>query len=268
MVKGFKQFTLRGNVLDMAVGAVIGVAFVTTVSAFTKDLLTPLIAALVGKPNFLSAVTTVNDSALKFVDFINALLSFLLVAAAVYFLAVRPVNVPKAETRREPTPAPKRYGVVWEERLTRSGMPGEDSGWKWLHSKGVKSIVTFCPDVNYSELGFEHVLRVPMSGNPPGDPPSDQQAEDFLQFIRDPQNAPVHMHCASGRDRTGMMAALARYAIDGWPMERALEEARLYRHGKDLPEKRVTWLRDWASRNKPGSYRPRSNEDRGGTRLA
>src|SRR2546425_12339464 len=78
----------------------------------------------------------------------------------------------------------------------------------------------------YTTLFRSRVLRIPISGNPPADPPSDQQAEEFLRVIQDPNNAPVHMHCNAGRDRTAMMAALARYSIDGWPMEKALEEAR------------------------------------------
>ena len=147
--------------------------------------------------------------------------------------------------------------VVWEGRLTRSGMPRNASGWEWLRSQGVKSIVTFRMenDVDYGSLGFEQVLRIPISGNPPADPPSEQQAEVFLRFIQDPSNAPVHMHCNAGRDRTGMMAALARYSIDGWPMENALEEARSHRHGEDLPPRRMAWLSDWASKFKPASFR-------------
>src|SRR2546422_1763721 len=135
----------------------------------------------------------------------------------------------------------RHYGVVWEKRLTRSGMPKNASGWKWLRSQGVKSIVTFRieNDVDYSKYGFERVLRIPISGNPPADPPSDQQAEEFLRIIQDPNNAPVHMHCNAGRDRTAMMAALARYSIDGWPMEKALEEARSYRHGESGHHRRA-----------------------------
>ena len=151
----------------------------------------------------------------------------------------------------------RHYGVVWETRLTRSGMPKSSTGWKWLRSQGVKSIVTFRTenDIDYSKYGFERVLRIPMSGNPPADPPTDQQAKEFLRFIRDPNNAPIHMHCNAGRDRTGLMAALARYSIDGWPLEKTLEEVRSYRHDEDLPQKRMAWLHNWASKHKPGSYR-------------
>ena len=105
MFKGFKQFILRGNVIDMAVGVVVGAAFATVAGAFTKDLLTPLIAALFGKPDFSAISFTVNGSVFALGDFINALISFLLVAAAVYFFVVTPVNALLARVRKAPTPA-------------------------------------------------------------------------------------------------------------------------------------------------------------------
>jgi large conductance mechanosensitive channel len=105
MLKGFKQFILRGNVVDMAVGVVVGAAFATVVSAFTKDLLTPLIAALVGKPDFSAITFTVNGSQFLLGDFINAAISFVLVAAAVYFFVVTPVNMLVSRMRKAPAPA-------------------------------------------------------------------------------------------------------------------------------------------------------------------
>ena len=105
MLSGFKQFILRGNVIDMAVGVVVGAAFATVVSAFTKDLLTPLIAALVGKPDFSAIQFTVNGSMFAIGDFINAAIAFLLVAAAVYFFVVTPVNMLIARMRKAPAPA-------------------------------------------------------------------------------------------------------------------------------------------------------------------
>lgn len=105
MLSGFKQFILRGNVIDMAVGVVVGAAFATVVSAFTKDLLTPLIAAIVGKPDFSAIAFTVNGSTFALGDFINAAISFLLVAAAVYFFVVTPVNMLVARMRKAPAPA-------------------------------------------------------------------------------------------------------------------------------------------------------------------
>jgi large conductance mechanosensitive channel len=105
MLKGFKQFILRGNVVDMAVGVVVGAAFAAVVGAFTKDLLTPLIAAIVGKPDFSAISFTMNGSIFALGDFINALVSFLLVAAAVYFFVVLPVNALLARMHRSDVPA-------------------------------------------------------------------------------------------------------------------------------------------------------------------
>ncbi len=102
-MKGFKQFVLRGNVLDLAVAVVIGAAFGAVVTALVKDLITPIIAALVGKPDFSNIVFTVNGSKFLIGDFINAAISFLLIAAAVYFFVVLPVNTLMARIRRGET---------------------------------------------------------------------------------------------------------------------------------------------------------------------
>jgi large conductance mechanosensitive channel len=105
MLSGFKQFILRGSVVDMAVGVVIGAAFVGVVGAFTKDLLTPLIAAIIGKPDFSAINFTLNGSIFQLGDFINAAVAFILVAAAVYFFVVTPVNMLVARMRKAPAPA-------------------------------------------------------------------------------------------------------------------------------------------------------------------
>ncbi|MBZ5721759.1 MAG: large conductance mechanosensitive channel protein MscL [Acidobacteriia bacterium] len=105
MLSGFKQFILRGNVVDMAVGVVIGAAFAGVVGAFTKDLLTPFIAALVGKPDFSAISFIINGTPFPVGDFINALVSFLLVAAAVYFFVVTPINALISRMRKAPAPA-------------------------------------------------------------------------------------------------------------------------------------------------------------------
>ena len=104
MLKGFKQFLLRGNVVDLAVAVVIGGAFGAVVTALVKDLLTPLIAAIVGKPDFSAIQFTVNESRFLIGDFINAIVSFVLIAAAVYFFVVVPVNAVMARLRRGETP--------------------------------------------------------------------------------------------------------------------------------------------------------------------
>jgi large conductance mechanosensitive channel len=105
-MKGFKQFLLRGNVVDLAVGVVIGAAFGAVVSAFVKDLLTPFIAAIVGKPDFSALTFEVHGSKFLYGEFINALLSFVLVAAAVYFFVVTPMNALVQRYRKEPPADP------------------------------------------------------------------------------------------------------------------------------------------------------------------
>ena len=92
MFKGFREFVLRGNVVDMAVGVVIGAAFGGIVTAFVKDLLTPLIAAIAGRPDFSAYVFEVHGSKFLYGDFLNALIAFLLIAGAVYYFVVLPVN--------------------------------------------------------------------------------------------------------------------------------------------------------------------------------
>lgn len=92
MLDGFKKFILRGNVVDMAVGVVIGAAFGGVVTALTKDLLTPLISAVAGKPDFSSLGFKIGETPFPVGDFVNAVVSFLLIAAAIYFFVVTPVN--------------------------------------------------------------------------------------------------------------------------------------------------------------------------------
>jgi large conductance mechanosensitive channel len=105
MLSGFKQFILRGNVIDMAVGVVIGAAFGSVVTALTKDLLTPLIAALVSKPDFSNVSFVIHGTAFPIGDFINAVIAFLLIAGAVYFFVVTPINALVARMRKAPAPA-------------------------------------------------------------------------------------------------------------------------------------------------------------------
>jgi large conductance mechanosensitive channel len=105
MLSGFKQFVLRGNVVDLAVGVVIGAAFGTVVTALVKDLINPLIAMLVGKPDFTGISFTVGNTAFPIGDFITALVSFILVAAAVYFFVVTPINALIARSRKAQAPA-------------------------------------------------------------------------------------------------------------------------------------------------------------------
>jgi large conductance mechanosensitive channel len=105
MLKGFREFILRGNVVDLAVGVVIGGAFGAIVTALVKDLITPLIAALVGKPDFSYIGFDIGKTHFPVGDFINAVVSFLLIAAAIYFFVVLPVNAFMARVKRGETPA-------------------------------------------------------------------------------------------------------------------------------------------------------------------
>jgi|SRR6188474_1588490 large conductance mechanosensitive channel len=104
MLRGFKEFVLRGNVLDLAVAVVVGGAFGAIVNAMVKDLVTPLIGAIVGKPDFSALVVTINGSQFLIGDFLNAIISFLLIASAVYFFIVVPVNALKARAARGEAP--------------------------------------------------------------------------------------------------------------------------------------------------------------------
>lgn len=99
-MKGFKQFIMRGNVLDLAVAVVVGAAFGAVVTALVKDLITPIIAAIVGKPDFSNIFFDVNGSRFLIGDFVNAVVSFVLISAAVYFFVVLPVNTLVARIRR------------------------------------------------------------------------------------------------------------------------------------------------------------------------
>ena len=92
IVKEFREFILRGNVIDLAVAVVIGAAFTAVVNALVKDLITPVIAALFGKSDFSNLAFTINDSRFAYGDFLNAVLTFVLVAAAIFFLVIKPVN--------------------------------------------------------------------------------------------------------------------------------------------------------------------------------
>jgi large conductance mechanosensitive channel len=103
-VGGFKAFVLRGNVVDLAVGIVIGAAFATVVQAVVKDVITPLIAAIAGKPDFGSLYFTVNTSRILYGDVINALIAFLILAAVVYYFVVVPYT--RLRARFEPAPEP------------------------------------------------------------------------------------------------------------------------------------------------------------------
>jgi large conductance mechanosensitive channel len=101
-MKDFKEFLLRGNLVEMAVGIVIGLAFAAVITAFVGDLITPLIAAIGGKPNFGDLSFTINKSHFLYGAFLNALITFVIIAAVIFFLVVKPVNALMARRRTEP----------------------------------------------------------------------------------------------------------------------------------------------------------------------
>ncbi len=106
MLKEFKQFLLRGNVVDLAVGVVVGAAFGDVVTALVADLLTPLVAAIVQVPDFSALSFTLNGSQFMYGHFVNTFISFLLVAGAIFFFVVKPMNVLIARSRKEPPADP------------------------------------------------------------------------------------------------------------------------------------------------------------------
>ena len=106
LISDFKAFILRGNVVDLAVAIVIGVAFTAVVTALVEDLVTPVIAAIGGKPDFSALDFTVNGSTFRYGDFINKVISFVTIAAAVFFFVVVPINALVARSRREPPADP------------------------------------------------------------------------------------------------------------------------------------------------------------------
>ena len=102
MLTEFRQFILRGNLVDLAVAVVIGTAFGAVITALVKDLITPLIAAVGGEPDFSDLTFTINGSRFLYGDFVNALVAFLLVAAVVFFLVIKPVNALMAHLQPSP----------------------------------------------------------------------------------------------------------------------------------------------------------------------
>jgi large conductance mechanosensitive channel len=104
-MKGFRQFLLRGSVVDLAVGVVIGAAFGNVVNSMVKGLLTPFIAAIVKQPDFSSISFTIRGSKFLFGDFVNSVVSFVIIAAAVYFAVVLPMNALMARVQRSDKPA-------------------------------------------------------------------------------------------------------------------------------------------------------------------
>jgi large conductance mechanosensitive channel len=107
MIKEFREFILRGNVVDLAVAVVIGAAFGAVVTAFVADFVTPLIAAIGGKPDFSRLTFTINGSKFFYGHFINAVISFLIIAAVIFFFVVKPLNALAARRKKDIVPEPE-----------------------------------------------------------------------------------------------------------------------------------------------------------------
>jgi large conductance mechanosensitive channel len=106
IIGDFKQFLLRGNVVDLAVAVVIGAAFGAVVTAMVEDLVTPFVAAIGGQQDFSALDFTINDSTFRYGDFINKVITFVVIAAVVFFFVVTPVNAIISRARREPPADP------------------------------------------------------------------------------------------------------------------------------------------------------------------
>lgn len=116
----FKKFLARGNVVDLAVGVVIGAAFTAVVNSMVKDIITPFIAALGGKPDFSNLVFTINGSHFAYGNFINALLSFIIVSAVIFFFVVKPVNRLTALGRKYQPPTNRQCAECLSEILIKA----------------------------------------------------------------------------------------------------------------------------------------------------
>ena len=146
---------------------------------------------------------------------------------------------------------PKQYKVVAAGVLSRSGLPSS-SGFKTLKNLGVKSMVNLIPNSEAGgrggagAIGFRY-LYLPISGS---FPPTTQQVNKFLSFVRNSGNWPVHVFCKAGNARAGTMVALYRYSVQGWTMQKAIKEAN--RFGGGLSKKQTAWLNEWARTHAAG----------------
>lgn len=162
------------------------------------------------------------------------------------------------------TSTPTDYGfwsfaVVVSGKISRSGQPTIEE-FKWLKENGWKSIVNLRVDGERGEVGDD--IKIPgfkdLKFNylwlliADGAVPTEEQAQKFLTFVTNSANWPVHIHCRGGIGRGGTMIALYRYAVQGWPIDKAIEESWLFQGGVSEAQKK--WLENWAENHKPGSY--------------
>lgn len=152
----------------------------------------------------------------------------------------------------------RNFGAVDQGVLYRSAQP-HLLALPWLRHYGIASIVNL-RETQYDDweqllatLGFTAYLHLPMDNHRP---PTEEEANAFLEFVQDQRHWPVLVHCAAGEGRTGALVALTRYAVDGWPMGRALEEAGRYEHKRlALSDAQRAWLAHWAQTHAAGDHR-------------
>ena len=192
----------------------------------------------------------------------SALVVLVVVAAAIW--AALPAKVAPA-TAWSSTPASGpfagplvgNFGEVEHGILYRSAQP-RAVDLLWLRSYGIRSVLNLREQryddgaARLANLGFSGYLHMPIDNYAA---PTDAQAIAFLAFVQDQRNWPVLVHCAEGKGRTGVLVALARYAIDGWTLEQALAEANNYTTKTALSQAQRDWLAGWANSHAPGAQR-------------
>lgn len=151
----------------------------------------------------------------------------------------------------------RNFGVVEQGILYRSAQPRQIA-LPWLRRYGIRSVVNLREEQHddrswlLDSLGMQAYLQLPIDDHAA---PTEAQALTFLRFVQDQRNWPVLVHCAEGKGRTGALVALARYAIDGWTLDQALEEANRYTADLALSEAQRAWLVQWAHAHAPGDQR-------------
>lgn len=168
------------------------------------------------------------------------------------FCAIIPTGVLAASKKKESN-RPKQYKVVVPGVFSRSGLPSSKQ-FKTLQNLGVKSMINLIPASETGRggdagaLGFRY-LYLPIIGS---FPPTIEQANKFLSFIKNSGNWPVHVFCRAGNARTGTLVAVYRYSVQGWTMQKAIRESK--RFGGGLSKKQIAWLNEWARTHASGAY--------------
>lgn len=145
MLADFRDFILRGNVVALAVAVVIGVAFGAVITSFVENIITPLIAAIGGQPDFSDLSFTINGSIFRYGLFINALIAFLIIAAVVFFLVVRPVNKLMKRYEKEDLATPPEYASVSAgsaQELAATVTKRAEDGWRVVSVDGASGAHT------------------------------------------------------------------------------------------------------------------------------